>query len=252
MKVRGKKMPKRSAALVIRDAEMVLLFRDGKTMQEIAGEYGISRERVRQRLASLGLDALDGGSAVRRFVSWHEKADAESAKEREREQKFFARYAMSRADMDEITTQAGVTISHRRHPARLWSRQKLQARKRGIEWQMTFADWWRIWQQSGHWEERGRGNGYCMARWADDGPYSVDNVYICTIGQNFSDSYITKPWTDRFPDKRRSANPRDWRKPGRKYWPMHHGYMVQLGKKRRFAADETEARALLTQHGIPA
>jgi hypothetical protein len=50
---------------------------------------------------------------------------------------------------------------------------------------LTFAEWWQIWHDSGHWEERGTANGcYVMCRNADQGPYAVGNVRIDTVRGN--------------------------------------------------------------------
>lgn len=193
MKVRGKTVWSRNPSYVIRDAEMVLMYRDGKTLQEIGDKYGVSRERVRQRLASLGLTRVDGGVTLRMLSKASTTLAAERSAAERREQAHFNRWGMSIQDMAAITKAAGVNLSDDKHPTRKFLRQRQNAKGRGIEFLLTFAEWWQIWQQSGHWDERGRGQGYVMARWADDGPYSADNVYICTSGQNFSDSYITKP-----------------------------------------------------------
>jgi hypothetical protein len=53
------------------------------------------------------------------------------------------------------------------------------ARRRNIEFNLTYDEWMNIWVQSGHWNERGRGLGkYAMCRYGDQGPYEVGNVYI--------------------------------------------------------------------------
>jgi hypothetical protein len=53
------------------------------------------------------------------------------------------------------------------------------ARRRKIEFILTYDEWMNIWLQSGHWENRGRGaDKYAMCRYNDIGPYSVNNVYI--------------------------------------------------------------------------
>lgn len=53
------------------------------------------------------------------------------------------------------------------------------ARRRNIEFNLSYNEWINIWMQSGHWEERGRGaNKYAMCRFNDIGPYSINNVYI--------------------------------------------------------------------------
>lgn len=55
----------------------------------------------------------------------------------------------------------------------------VNARNAGIDFQLTFKQWWAIWCFSGHWHERGRHRGqYVMARTGDIGPYAVGNVKI--------------------------------------------------------------------------
>ena len=75
-------------------------------------------------------------------------------------------------------------------PRGQFSIQKRKAKQRKIEWQLSFDDWWNIWQQSGKWEERGDSRGkYCMSRQGDTGPYSVENVYINLFESNTKESY---------------------------------------------------------------
>ncbi|MGZ8892907.1 MAG: hypothetical protein ACXW1R_08270 [Halobacteriota archaeon] len=82
--------------------------------------------------------------------------------------------------------------------------QKYNARRiRGIPFLLTFDKWWNIWQQSGHYSERGCGSGkYCMARFGDQGAYEVGNVKIITNGENVREAHVGKtlptkgkPWT---------------------------------------------------------
>lgn len=66
--------------------------------------------------------------------------------------------------------------------------QRRGAHVRGIAWEFTLPSWWRVWQASGKWSERGCGRGqYVMARHGDIGPYSPNNVYIATVEQNALD-----------------------------------------------------------------
>lgn len=76
----------------------------------------------------------------------------------------------------------GVSIN--RQPIGAYQRHRTSAKKRGIEWQFTFAQWWAFWQQSGKWEKRGRGEGYVMGRFGDAGPYNAENCYITKAGDN--------------------------------------------------------------------
>ena len=78
-----------------------------------------------------------------------------------------------------------------------YASQKCAAKKRGIDFNLTFEEWNHIWQVSGKWDERGRGSKkYCMARHRDIGPYSINNVSIITNHENLS--YGNK---DRWKDK---------------------------------------------------
>lgn len=63
--------------------------------------------------------------------------------------------------------------------------QRYRAGQRGIEWKLTFDEWWAIWTASGKWEQRGIYDGqFCMARHGDIGPYAVGNVEIITGNAN--------------------------------------------------------------------
>ena len=182
MQVNGRRYRARAPQNVIRDAEWVLLYRDGKTLAEIGKQYGVTREYVRQQLAKLGMAADCGGRTIRTFKQATTKANKRKAVAARREDRHVAKWGMSRAEMDAISPLAR---SHVQHPLYRFYYQRRTAKARGIEWRFIFGDWWRIWQESGKWDERGRGKGgYCMARWNDDGPYSVENCYITTNAEN--------------------------------------------------------------------
>ena len=70
---------------------------------------------------------------------------------------------------------------------------KSNAKRRGIEFLLTFEEWLKIWVDSGKVEQRGRGaNKYCMCRIGDKGAYSIDNVFIGQGKQNVSDGNLGK------------------------------------------------------------
>jgi hypothetical protein len=48
---------------------------------------------------------------------------------------------------------------------------------RGIEFELTFDEWFDIWQKSGHLKDRGV-PGYCMVRHGGKGAFKVGNVSI--------------------------------------------------------------------------
>lgn len=159
-----------------RSQQMAALYRDGKTLVEIGNIFNLTRERVRQIISKHhGITAKNGGKCVRakkRRIISQAKRDASALR------KWgctWSQYQMLR---------------QLKKPTRAFSEQKRNAKARGIEWHLTLWQWWMIWQDSGHWEDRGRTLGkYGMCRYGDKGPYSVDNVYIATCTQNIQDYY---------------------------------------------------------------
>ena len=84
-------------------------------------------------------------------------------------------------------------------PRGRYHQHKGKALARGIEWRLTFEEWWGLWQTSGKWEQRGRRRDqYVMARFGDQGAYERDNVRICLAGENTE-------------EMRRGLPPREWR-----------------------------------------
>jgi hypothetical protein len=87
---------------------------------------------------------------------------------------------------------------------------------RGIPFLLSFGQWWSIWQRSGHWDERGKRRGqYQMARFADQGPYELGNVRVCTVTENHQEQQnIGRPWVPARSRLRRAAlaerNRRRW------------------------------------------
>lgn len=80
----------------------------------------------------------------------------------------------------------------RSSPQGAYVTQRVNAERRGIEWQFTFETWWRLWESSGHWPERGRRIGrYCMARLGDCGPYAPFNCLIVLHADNSLAAMIT-------------------------------------------------------------
>lgn len=76
--------------------------------------------------------------------------------------------------------------------------QRKSAKRRGIEFHLTFEAWWTIWQESGRWSERGRlAHQYCMARPGDRGAYEVGNVKIITVSQNCREKKLSPDGLER-------------------------------------------------------
>lgn len=72
-----------------------------------------------------------------------------------------------------------------------WVHQRIHSVKRGIPFNLTFNEWWDIWDKSGKYEERGCKRGqYCMSRVGDLGAYEVGNVFIQLHSLNVSQAVI--------------------------------------------------------------
>jgi hypothetical protein len=76
---------------------------------------------------------------------------------------------------------------------RAYSRAKTNAKSRDIPFNLTFSEWWEVWQRSGLYEYRGRG-GYVMTRIDFTQDYNPDNVQIRSAGEvldNVKEAYGT-------------------------------------------------------------
>jgi hypothetical protein len=71
-------------------------------------------------------------------------------------------------------------------PRGKFRRHKANAKRRGVPFEMTFEQWWAIWQESGRWDDR-HPDGFCMCRTEDCGAYAIGNVYIGTKEHNTRD-----------------------------------------------------------------
>lgn len=72
-----------------------------------------------------------------------------------------------------------------------YTKARLTALGRGVEWHFDFPTWLKIWKDSGHYAERGRNGGqYQMARKGDCGPYADWNVAIVRMESNAVAAFI--------------------------------------------------------------
>ena len=154
---------------------MRALWDEGKTLAEIGDQYGMTRERVRQLfkraygetpMSVRYIETAYKKTSFKKYEIWNRKA--------------ISFYGVSR---DTVYAHGDPhkygTVSC------AFKTQKLNATKRGIEWSLSLVEWVEIWKNSGHFNERGIGKGrYVMARIADQGGYSFDNVVIKTHEEN--------------------------------------------------------------------
>lgn len=150
-------------------APMVALFRSGMTYEQIGQQYGCSRQYIQQCLSKLGIAQADGGASKR-------AAEKRARFEARRNAKSLAKWG---CNWDQY-----VVLRQMRKPTRAYAMQRRNAISREIGWELSLWQWWSIWQQSGKWHLRGRGNGYMMCRTNDVGPYAVGNVFIANGCEN--------------------------------------------------------------------
>jgi hypothetical protein len=84
--------------------------------------------------------------------------------------------------------------NYEHQPQGIYTRQRANARRRDIPFDLTFEQWWKIWQDSGLWELRGVGRERaCMSRINDEGGYSLGNVEIKLQWENRQE-YLQRRW----------------------------------------------------------
>lgn len=158
------------------------MFHDGKTMQEIGDEYGITRERVRQILKKLGIVYKDGGAHVRGL----RVAGAKLNKRRSvRNLRTLAYYGCTHAEA--LNINGGMILSMPGSPADTYKDSRRSAIKNGFGWEITLPEWWDIWASSGKWAKRGRDTThFAMYRKDEQLPFRPDNLEILRFGEGIA------------------------------------------------------------------
>lgn len=167
-----------------REHAMRALYLDGYTLEQIGQQFSLTRERVRQLLTKhFAITAGDGGQAV---TSQKKREQQRTDREARCLQVLGCTLAQYRAMLQHCRTLRAKGVSYFRTPLGAFKCQQCSARRRGIPFEINFWQWWTVWQQSGKWDERGRGQGYVMCRRGDNGPYTVSNVFIAPARENSS------------------------------------------------------------------
>lgn len=155
-----------------REMEMVRLYAGGMTIEAVATQYGISKNRT--------------------WLLLQRHADVARAGRLESkcQQRYGCDYATAKAICEPLSP------FNERSVAYVYSSHKRGAHHRGIGWEFTLPEWFAVWKESGHWADRGCGvSKYVMARRGDCGPYSPSNVYITTCAQNGRDAIANGRFT---------------------------------------------------------
>jgi hypothetical protein len=159
-------------------------YKKGETLQSIGESYGVCRERIRQILSRYGINGYHGGATLSAFKNG---VKARKNNKKRKEQRINNSYGITAEQWDFLRS---IGDKYTDTPICKYRYQKRNATNRNIKWALTLWEWWTIWHDSGHWEERGRGMGkYVMARIADTGGYEIENVEIIKFEDNSKDYY---------------------------------------------------------------
>jgi hypothetical protein len=179
--------------------ELIAAYKSGRTLEDLGQEHGVTRERIRQILVKSGITRNDGGQHVvseKRKEEWSSKRDA----------RFLKRTGMPREQWKALR---GSHWKFSPQKAFIEKKRNIDRLEQGV-WQMNFADWWKVWEESGKWPEHGLGaKKYCMTRKDKTLPWTADNVKIETLEVICSDTiHETAERLGYFPG---SHNLRKWR-----------------------------------------
>lgn len=133
-----------------------------------------------------------------------------------------------------------------------YTQHKGNAKVRGVEFMLTFEQWRDWWVATGKWEQRGRGRGkYCMRRYGDVGPYSIDNVFCGTNEDNVRDGNLGKVMSQETRQLIASANTgkaHPWSVGERN--PMHRPEVKAKISAATSGGKHYAAKMVATPHGI--
>lgn len=176
------------AATKERDHAIREMFIAGAVQQAIGSKFGITESRVCQILKRDGVSRNDGGGLLN---ARRRAAQTAARRAAVLDEKALREFGCTHAQLQTLRAMG----RGKRCPITAFFEQRLNAKNRGVPWNLTLWQWWGIWRDSGKWGVRGKsGNGHCMGRYFDVGTYEVGNVYICTIGRNIRDYHAMRNW----------------------------------------------------------
>lgn len=167
-----------------------------------SGKPRKEREAARKAIARV-LEAMESSGSITKTPSPYlrggystYKLNSTAASEAPMPEKFGILGRTSHAELKAI--QRSARESRLLDPLRAFTQHRSHAQARGIDFQMTFCEWWGVWED----KYALRGNGpddLCMGRFGDMGPYAVGNVYITSNRQNLRDYQVSEKEKEIFP-----------------------------------------------------
>lgn len=163
---------------------MISAFQAGKTMEEIGKDYNLTRQRVQQILKAYGISRTDGGNSAK-----HEKRVAET--EQTRAKRIMKSWGLTLEEYAAHTNVYG-TSGQPDSPMARYANQRMSCKRQGIEWKFTFKTWWAMWEASGKWDLRGKGQ-YGLGRRGDAStPMSPETCCVATVSNIVKDKSFVR------------------------------------------------------------
>lgn len=166
-----------------RTSAMAHRYKSGETLAQIAKDYSMTRERVRQIILKVGLTGKDGGATK-------QAAKKRELRIQESEARFLAARGLSKAEFKKIAQKYG------REPYNAFMNRRRNSKRDNQGWNLKFGEFWAIWQRSGKWEQRGRGEGYQLRRVDPNKPWQPGNVVV-QDGRTAQSEYKTAFWESK-------------------------------------------------------
>lgn len=192
-----------NSSMYLRMLAVVGAYRQGKTLEETGVLLDLTRERVRQILVKArSLDILDvreGGVTYRTKTLEQQRHKNKIEMEEKRIRRFFGCGRDEFYRLNEgYSPWAGKGYRCPSRRSMAYIHQK-RAAVRAAEWNLTFPEWWSVWEKSGNWAFHGRGRGkMTLARLDNNKPFELNNVAIM-LNENVSSMAGTKAhrlWPD--------------------------------------------------------
>ena len=186
-----------------RTDRMITQFESGLTLEQIGKKNGgLTRQRVQQILAEAGVDRYQGGGYLAFKTRRKQQEDHHAAKRLSaRRIRISKNYHCTLEEYDRIMQSKPYKIGC---IAYKYFQHRKAAQDRGIQFDLTFPEWYNAWESSGHLEQRGRGRGqYVMARIGYKGAYTLGNIKIVTCSENITEGYRHRGYKVKTAEERR-------------------------------------------------
>lgn len=145
-----------------------------RTMQSIAVELGVSKQRIQQILSRNNIQSTQGGSIAKNARLQKQKQHNVTQK---RKNNIQSQYQCSMEEA--IALNGNFKLGEKGSPSYKYKSYKSNLTKKDIQCDLTFPQWCEIWEKSGKYHQMKPGkNGYSLVRKDASKPATVDNVAV--------------------------------------------------------------------------